>query len=183
MRRQATPAQRARARRDPAVFRPPPKVNGDRRSAIRNLYLRVGGRTYPIGRHVEGDTPWSMGMDQTGTVALPIRDPAGALVAILDDEDLLQRGGARVTIDGVVYCVSGVDHDGDGLYTLTMEDEVSWRLRGFSRYRASSRARTTRFGFIYGFVREASRPPYAAMRAFIPEVDDKQPIKRPRRKT
>lgn len=149
---------------------------------MRNLNLRVRGRTYPIGPNIEGDTPWSMGMEQSGTVTLNVRDPEQWLVRILDDEDLLQNEGAFVTIDGVIYAVAGVDHDGEGLFTLTMEDEVSWRLRGFSSFKSASRKRTTRFGFIYGFVREASRSPFPTMRAFIPEVDDKQPIRKPARR-
>jgi hypothetical protein len=78
----------------------------------------------------------------------------------------------------VVYCVSGVDHDGEGLYTLTLEDEVSWQLKLFSSFRSASRARTTRYGFIQSFVDEASRKPLPKIRSFIPEVDDKQPIRK-----
>lgn len=178
-RRKATPAQRARARRDPAVFRPPPRIR-DRSAAVRALTLRVDGRAYPIGAHVEGDTPWALGMDQTGTVTLPLRDPSDSLRRILGDESrLVRHDGARIAIDGVVYVVDGVDYDGDGLYTLTLEDEVSWRLDAFTSFRSASRATTTRFGFIASFVREASRKPYPPMRAFIPEVDDKQPVRKP----
>jgi hypothetical protein len=176
--RKATPAQRARARRDPAIFQPPPVPKGDRMSSVRNLHLVARGRAYPIGSNIEGDTPWSHGMDQTGTVALPVRDPSARLVAILDDEAHLQQEGVRVTINGVVYCVSGVDHDGEGLYTLTLEDEVSWQLKLFSSFRSASRARTTRYGFIQSFVDEASRKPLPKIRSFIPEVDDKQPIRK-----
>lgn len=177
--RKATPAQRARARRDPAIRRPPPRVRGTRTSSIRNLHLRVRGRTYPIGGLVEGDTPWSLGMDQTGQVTIPLRDPKRWLPRVLDDEDMLLQEGARVTVDDVVYCVMGVDHDGEDLYTLTLEDEVSWTLKLFSSFRTASRAGTTRFGFVYSFVTEASRAPLPKMRSFIPEVDDKQPIRKP----
>lgn len=178
--RKATPAQRARARRDPAIFRPPPKPRvGSRVDAHKHLNLRARGRTYPIGASIEGDSPWSKGMDQTGTVSLAIRDVSGKLAHLLTDEDLLQQEGVRVTVDGVVYCVMTVDSDGEGLYSLTLEDEVSWTLKLFTRYRSASRARTTRFGFIQGFVDEASRPPLPKMRSFIPEVDDKQPIRKP----
>jgi hypothetical protein len=179
MAKKASPAQRARARRDPAIFQPPPRPKGDRTSAVRNLNLRARGRTYPVGLNIEGDTPWSLGMDQTGTVSLPIRDPSGRLIDVLDDEAHLMQDGVRVTIDGIVYVVSGIDHDGEGLYTLTVEDEVSRRLKQFDRYRSASRKTITRYGFIYGFVEEASRKPYPKMRAFIPEIDDKQPIRKP----
>lgn len=174
-----TPAARARARRDPAIFRPPQRVHGTNRTALANLRLTIGGRVWPIGANVEGETPWSLGMEQTGEVTLPVRDPSDRMRAIFDDEKLLQSGGARVTIDGIVYVVSSVEHDGDGLYSLALEDEVSWRLRGFTSFRVASRKTTTRFGFIYGFVREASAKPFPKMKAFVPEVDDKQPIAKP----
>lgn len=173
-----TPAKRARARRDPAIFRPPPRVKGDRTSSVRNLSLRARGRVYPIGDNVEGDTPWSLGMDQAGTVTIPVRDPSHRIRDVLDDEAHLQQNGVRVTVDGIVYCVSGIDHDGEGLYSLTVEDETAWQLKLFSSFKSASRARTTRYGFIQSLVDEASRKPLARIRSFIPEVDDKQPIRK-----
>lgn len=175
--RKDTPARRAARRRDPAIFAPPPRIKGDRGDALRKLQLVVGGRTYPIANNVEGSTPWSMGMDQAGTIQLPVRDPSGSLVEVLQDEAQLQQDGVRCTVNGVVYMVAGVQHD-DGLYTLTLEDEVSWRLRQFSSFKAASRAQITRFGFLQSLVDEASRAPLARMRSFIPEIDDKQPIAR-----
>lgn len=172
-----TPAKRARARRDPAIFTPPPRPKGDRTSSIRNLHLVARGVPYPIGPVIEGDTPWSMSMDAAGTVTLPVRSPDGALLAVLVNEALLQQEGVRCTIDKVVYVVSGVEHDGEGLYTLTLEDETAWRLRQFKEFRAASRATVTRFGFIQRLLDEASRKPLAKMRSFIPEIDDKQPIR------
>lgn len=174
----STPARRARARRDPTIFKAPPQIKGDRKSSIQNLHLRARGRAYPISANVEGNTPWSLGMDQTGTFQLPIRDPSDHLIAILDDEAHLQQDGVTVVLDGIVYVVSGVDSDGEGLYLLTLEDEVSWRLKLFTSYKSASRARTTRFGFIQGFVDEAGRKPFPRLRSFIPEVDDKQPIRK-----
>jgi hypothetical protein len=176
-----TPAKRARLRRDPAIAQPPPKVVGTRTSSIRNLMLRSRGRTYPIGANVEGDTPWSLGMDQAGTFTLPLRDPAGDIVEILGDESNLQQDGVTVTVDKVIYVVVGFDHDGEGKYTLTLEDQVAWRLKQFSKFRSASRARTTRYAFIQGFVDEASRKPLTRMRSFIPEIDDKQTIRRPKK--
>lgn len=175
-----TPARRSRRRRDPAIFQPPPRPSGDRFSAVRNLTLVSRGRRYPIAANVEGQTPWSMGMDQTGTIAINVRDPTDSIVDILDDEAHLQQDGVRITINAVVYVIDGVDHDGEGLYTLTLVDEVSWRLKQFSSYRSANRSRVTRFGFIRGFVDEASRKPMAKMRAFIPEVDDRNPIRKPK---
>jgi len=178
--RRSTPAKRARLRRDPAIAIPPPRITGTRTSSIRNLHLRSRGRTYRISDNLEGDTPWSLGMDQAGTFTLPIRDPSGDIVDILKDESNLQQDGATVTLDGVVYCVTGLDHDGEGLYTLTMEDQTAWRLKQFSKFRSVSRKRSTRYAFIQGFVDEASRKPLSKMRSFIPEIDDQQKIQRPK---
>ena len=170
-----TPAKRARARRDPAIFRPPPRP---RARSLDGLALVARGRTYPIAANIDGDTPWAFGMDQEGQVTLPIRDPSHRIRDVLDDEAHLLQDGVRVTIDGVVYCVTGIDHDGEGLYTLTVGDEVAWQLKLFSSFRSASRARTTRYGFIQGLVDEASRRPLRKIRSFIPEVDDKQPIRK-----
>jgi len=174
-----TPASRARQRVDPAVLRPPPVPRADRKSSIRNLNLRVHGRTYPIGDNVEAQTPWSMGMDQATTVTLAIRDPDGTIVDALDTEANLQQDGALVAIDGINYVVTGVAHDGTGLYTLTVEDEVAWRLKQFSKFLHASRASITRFGFIQRMVDEAGRKPLPKMRSFIPEIRDKQKIRKP----
>jgi hypothetical protein len=176
-----TPAKRARARRDPAIFKAPPRPKGSRTSSIRNLHLRSRGRAYPIGTHIEGDTPWSMGMDQTATVTIPIRDTDDRIPEILDDEAHLQQKGVTVTIDGIIYAVMSIETDGEGLYTLGLEDEVSWRLKQFSKFKSASRKRTTRYGFIQSLVDEASRRPYPKMRSFIPEIDDKQPIRKPKK--
>lgn len=170
-----TPAHKVRRRRDPAIIAPPPRIVGVRGDAIHNVRLYVGGRQFVIADHIEGDTPWSLGMDQTGTITLPVRDPTGSLEPILQDEELLQEQGVRCQVSGVSYYVSGVDHD-EGLYTLTLEDEVSWRLKQFTSFKSASRARVTRFGFIQSLADEAQRAPYARLRTFIPEIDDKQPI-------
>jgi hypothetical protein len=160
------------------VFKPPGVPKGDRESAVRNLHLRVQGQVYPIGDSIEGDTPWSMGMDQSAQVTLPIRDIEARLVDILRDEAGLQQNGALVVINGVDYMVVGYDHDGTGLHTLQLEDEVAWRLKQFAKFKSASRARTTRFGFIQSLVDEASRKPYTKMRSFIPEIKDKLKIRK-----
>lgn len=174
-----TPARRARQRRDPAVFRPPPRVSGTINTAVQTLSLIARGRTYPIGASIEGDTPWSMGMDQSAQVTINVRDPSESLVNILDDESHLQQDGVVVRIDAVNYVVTAVDHE-EGLYTLTLEDEVAWRLKLFSSYRQASRGTVTRFGFIQSLVDEAGRKPYPKIRSFIPEQYDRQKILRPK---
>ena len=178
-----TPAQRARARRDPAIFQPPPRPKGSRTSAIRNLHLRIAGRAYQVGTNIEGQTPWAWGMDQTGQVTVAVRDPHDWIPRIIDDESLLMQNGVTMIINGIVYVVSGLDYDGEGLYTFTLSDETSERLKLFTKYRSASRARTTRYGFIKTLIDEASRKPYPKMRAFIPEIDDKQPIRKAKKTT
>jgi len=176
MAKKDTPAKRARARRDPAIFQPPPRKLA---RSLANLTLTARGRRYPIAANIDGDTPYAFGMDQAGTITLPVRDPSDRLRDVLDDEAHIQQDGVRVTIDSTVYCVTGVDFDGDGLYTLTVEDEVAWQLKLFEKFRSASRARTTRFGFLQMLVDEASRKPLPKIPSWIPEVDDAQRIRPP----
>lgn len=171
-----TPAARAKQRKhDPAISKPPPVIKGDRRDAVKTLALDVAGRTFPIAEHLDGQTPWEMGMDQGATITVPIRDPSGSMIEVFTDESMLQQDGVRCRVNGVTYVVQGFDHS-DGLYTLTLIDEVVWRLQQFTKFIAKSRAAITRFGFIQSLVDEASRAPLARMRSFIPEIDDKQRI-------
>lgn len=171
-----TPAKRARARRDAALMAPPKRVKP--RTDISALKLEAAGRTYPIGENIDGDHPWELTLEGAATVAIPIRSPDASLLDVLADEALIQEQGVRVVIDGVVYAVASVNSDGTGLYTLTLEDEVAWRLRQFSRFMSADRRSINRAGFIYRMVQEASRPPLAPMPAFIPEINDKQPVAR-----
>ncbi|HEY3019592.1 MAG TPA: hypothetical protein VGJ32_05330 [Solirubrobacteraceae bacterium] len=175
-----TPAARARARRDPALAQPPPRPVGSRTSSIRNLHLRVAGRTYPIGANVEGDTPWEMTLEGAATVTIPLRSPDESLLDVLADEALLQEQGVRLAVDDVVYVLVSVAGDDTGLYTLVFEDEVAWRLRQFTRFLARSRKTHTRALFIQGMVDEASRKPLAPMRSFVPELGDRQRILSPK---
>lgn len=175
----STPAARARARRDPAIRRPPPRPKGDRSTSIRNLHLRVAGRAYPIGENIDGATPWEMPIDGAANVTLPVRSPDDSLLEVLADEALLQQQGVTVTIDDVVYVLDAVSSDDSGLYTLVFIDEVAWRLKQFSKFKAASRKTHTRALFIQSLVDEASRSPRARMRSFIPEIGDKQRILSP----
>lgn len=56
----------------------------------------------------------------------------------------------------------------------------AWRLRQFTSFKHDSRKKTTRALFIQRMVDEASAPPLAPMRSFIPEVGDKQRIVKPK---
>jgi hypothetical protein len=176
----STPAARARARRDPAIMRPPARPVGSRTSSIRNLHLRVAGRAYPVGANIDGDTPWEMTIEGAATVTLPVRSPDDSLLEVLGDEAQLQETGVTVTVDGVVYVVDSVSGDDSGLYTLVCIDEVAWRLKRFSRFMAASRKTTTRALFMQRMVDEASRRPLAPIRSFIPELGDRQRILKPK---
>lgn len=175
-----TPAQRARLRKDAAVMTVPQPPKGDRFSSVKTLTINSVGVDYPIGPNVDGQTPWSMGMDQTGQISIPVRSDDDSILRALGNEANLLEEGVRVTVDGVVYVVSGVDYDGQGLYTLTVEDEVSWKMRLYTSFMSASRATITRFGFIQRMVDEAGRAPLEPIESFIPEIDDPQPIKKTR---
>lgn len=154
---------------------PPPRIR-PRRDAIENLTLTAVGRRWLIGPAVEGDTPWEMTTDGAATVTIPVRSPDERLLRILTDEAEIARRGVTVDVDGVVYALASVTSDGLGLYHLTFEDLVAWRLRQFSRFMAATRATTTRAGFVRRLVAEASAPPRDRIRWFIPELRDVQPV-------
>ena len=172
-----TPAARVRARRDAALAAPPPRPRGDRTKAVRGLTLKVAAREYPIGANVEGDVPYELTMEGAATITVPVRSQDESLLAVLADEKLLQEDGVRLTVDGIVYVLDSASSDGTGLYTLAFIDEVAWRLKQFSRFMASTRKTgSTRAMFIKRMVDEASRRPLAPLRAFIPELRDRQRI-------
>jgi hypothetical protein len=170
-----TPAQRAKAKRDAAVQTPPDALKGVRAS-IKDLELVIAGIVYPIGANIEGDTPWTLALDETGQITIPIRSPDLSLALVLGDEATLQETGIRCTIDDVVYVVSAAATDETGLFTLTLEDEVSWRLKQWTTFIQADRKTVTRAGFVLRMIHEASTPPLAPMDTFIPEVHDKQSI-------
>lgn len=174
-----TPASRARAHRDPAVALPPRPPQADRQSALEQLSLVIAGRPFLIGPNVEGDPGMDATKDAAATVNIAVRDTDGTLAAALADEALLLQGAVTVTINGVVYVVQSAESDDTGLLTLTVEDQVAWRLRQFDRFRAVRRSKRTRAQFIAGLVDEASAPPLAPMRFFCPQIDDRQRIAAP----
>lgn len=181
-RRRLTPAQRARQLADKKLLDPPPKLRRNPQS-VRELAVTIRGRTYPIGANIDGDTPWEYTCDSAATITVPVRSPDGSLMRLLSNEALLMQDGASVEVDGVTYMVVGVSEDGTGLVTLTLEDQVAWRLRKFTRYMQATRGTVTRAGFVRRFVEEASRAPRAPMRAFIPEFSDVQPVAKPPKTT
>lgn len=176
-----TPAQRAAARRDPAIRLPPKPPESDRRSALRRLHLLVAGVAFLIGPSIEGDPQIAATADGTETVTMAVRDQAGSLADALGDEEQLLTSAARVTIDGTVYALqsANVDTATGTLVTLVFEDEVSWRLKQFSRFLAISRAHATRGQAVLRLVKEASAPPLAPIYYFIPELTDPQRIALP----
>ncbi|WP_217913240.1 hypothetical protein [Miltoncostaea marina] len=174
-----TPAQRARirARQGAAMAAPPPRIT-PRRGSVESLTLTAQGRRWPVGAAIDGDTAWEMTTEGAATVTLPVRSPNDSLLRVLTDEALIQRDGITVEVDGVSYALASVSSDGTGLYTLTFEDQVAWRLRQFTKFLAATRATTTRAGFVRRLVAEASAPPRERMRWFIPELRDVQPVAR-----
>jgi hypothetical protein len=170
-----TPAQAAKQKRLKAVQTPPARIVSPNVSLV-DLELTLFGVRYPIGRNIEGDTPWSMALDETGQITIPIRSPDHSLELLLIDRQLRQEVGIRLEIDDVTYVLQTVDTDETGLYTLLFEDEVSWRLKQFTSLIHADRKTITRAGFVLRMVHEASNPPLAPMQTFIPEAYQRQAI-------
>lgn len=175
-----TPAARVRAALGPAIRLPPKPPRGDRESAIRGLTLSVPGRELLIGPNIEGDPALRATINGTATLTIAVRDRDLALQDALADEASLLEQGVTVTLNGIVYALQSASVDDTGLLvTLTFEDLVSWRLRQFHRFLRANRANTTRAEFVGRMVIEASSPPLASMKAYIPELTDKQRIAKP----
>lgn len=170
-----TAAERARAKRFAAVMTPPGPVAAPDVS-LEDLELVVVGVRYPIGRNIEGDTPWGMGLDETATISLPIRSPDRSLEAALVDDELRLAGAITLTLDTIIYVLQTAETDETGLYTLAFEDQVSWRLKQFTTLMHADRKTTTRASFILRMVHEASKAPFAPMATFIPEAYQRQAI-------
>ena len=173
-----SPASRAKARRDPAVGLPPkpPKTERD----LTALHIRVTGVPFLIGPRLrKSGCEMEMTMDGASTLRLTADDPDGALLEAVADEAMRLRDGVTVIVDDITYVLRAINVPGDGLSVeLSFEDQTAWRLRGFSKYVAKSRARYTRAEFVKYLVDEASKPPLATMKAYIPELTDRQPIAR-----
>lgn len=173
-----TPAARAKARRDPAVGLPPapPKTERD----LTNLHLRVTGVPYLIGPRLrKSGCEIELTMDGASALRLSVDDPDGALLAVISDEAMRLRDGVTVIVDDVTYVLRSVSVSGDGLSVdLAFEDQAAWRLRMFKKYVAKSRARYTRAEFVKYLIDEAQKPPLAKLKAYIPELTDRQPIAR-----
>jgi len=169
----ATPARRARARRDPAVLLPPtpPVVERD----LANLHLRVDGVPYKIGGSITGQPVLELTMDGASSLQLDVDDRNGRLLEALVDEALMMRDGARIILDDVVYVLASLEPSDGTVQQLTLIDEVAWRLDQFDSYKAVSTSRMTDGEFVYGIVRDASRRPLADMAAFIPEIRERLP--------
>lgn len=174
-------AARVRARKDPAITAPPAVPTGVRTDTIKNLHLQAAGKTYAIADNIDGDTPWEMTLDGAATVTIPLRSPDESLLAVLADEALLQEDGVRITVNDIRYVLVSVSSDDAHLYTLVFEDEVAWRLRQFTRFKAKSRKTHTRALFIQVLVDEASVRPYDPIKSFIPEIGDSQRILSPKK--
>lgn len=176
--KRATPSQLARARRDPAVGLPPAQPRD--RTDWATLLISVGGATLVIGPRLTADgTDLELTKDGTSVLTLVLTDPDGAVAEILTDEAALLEDGARVNVDGVIYVMQSAEGSEERTVTLVLEDEVSWRLRHFSRYLSVSRAKATRAEFVLRLVEEAARAPRLPLAAYIPELTDPQAITKP----
>jgi len=175
-----TAAQRARARRDPAVGLPPAPPKTERDS--NGLHLRTAKAKYLMGPRLSREgCDVELTMDGASALTLTVDDQDSRVLEALSDETQRLVDGARVIVDDVVYVLSRVSCGENRLLTLSFEDEVAWRLRLWSRYVSKSRARTTRAEFVRFLVDEASNGPRLPMRAFIPELTDRRPISSPAR--
>jgi hypothetical protein len=179
-RRRETPAQRAKQRKHPAIALPPRPPEGERRSALQSMRLRLAGADYRLGPAIEGDPAMASAIDGTATLTVALRDPSGHFQSELDNEAFILQDGATTTINGVVYTLQSVSVDDTGtLVTLTFEDQVSWRLKTYRRFLAISRARATRAQAALRLIAEASAKPLTPIKYYIPELSDRQRIAQP----
>lgn len=168
-----------RATKAPGQYVAPP--GGLRRgdTDVQRLVLRHGGRSMLIGPAVTGDQPWELLHDGAANISLTVHDPDGVVGAFLRDRAAVMVDGARITLWGAEWCLVSVASDPPHL-TLRFEDEVAWRLRQFTRPLAATSGQTTRAGFIARLVDEASQAPFPALRSWIPEELDRQPVAKAR---
>ena len=175
----ATRAAIARTPKTPLTDLPPKPPQVDRTSALLNLQLIANGRPYLIGPAIQGDPQMDATKDSSATLTIIVADPNQSLISILADESVLLAGAVTCTLNGIVYTLMTVDSDQDANVTLTMEDQVSWRLRQFTKPLSVKRSQATRAEFFAMLVDEASKPPLAPMAFFCPEIDDTQRITAP----
>lgn len=170
----STPAALSKAQKA-ALEKPPvpPKHHGH--GTLRRLTMVVEGVTYRLGRAIEGDPQMDATKDGAATITMTVRDHNETLQSALTEDTLLQ-GAATVTVDGIVYVVDNVEGDDTALVTVTLQDQVAWRLQQYSKPISAKRSKVTRAEFVAGMVDEASAPPMAPMNFFCPEIDDKQRI-------
>lgn len=163
-----------RRRADNRLTVPPPAVVSTTRAA--DIELVLAGRVYPVGGAIEGDVTLEATTDQAATVTFSVRDVAGGLRRMLVDREGISRDGARATIDGTVYTLSTWTVDDGSLVTLTLEDDVAYRLRQRWKRITATRGQVTRAGFIRRLCEEAGESPEPEITVWIPEVLDRQPV-------
>lgn len=173
-RRRDTPAERARALKNPEVVLPPQAPEEER--DLRKLTLDVRGRKYPIGNRLTGDCKLELTMDGASTLTIGVVDKDGDLRDALSDELAILVDGARLVLDDITYVLTADSGPTDEVYMLTFQDEVAWRLRIFASYLAKARSRTTRAEFVALLCAEAAAPPRPELKTFIPELADVQAI-------
>lgn len=168
-----TPVQRARQMRAPALSLPPTPPRIDRQRRLNELELFTSTGTLPIGKVIQGDPGRTLALGETGTLTMNVDDTSGNVRQALTDQ-LRTVDGARVVVDGIVYVVQG--RRGASSLEIRLEDEVSWRMRIFRSFIAFDRDRFNRAQAFRELVREAGSAPMTPIRAWIPELLDKQRI-------
>lgn len=171
-----TPTQNARARRAPALQLPPLPPPADRRRSIDKLQLEGPAGKLRIGSLVLASPNVTAGLRETAQITIPVDDSSGLVREMLTD-GLRGVDGIRLVVDGIVYVVAA--RSGGDRLTLTVEDEVAWRLRLFASFRAWPRSRFTRAQAFRELVREAGSKPMPPIRAWIPELRDRQRVATP----
>jgi hypothetical protein len=178
--RKDTPARLAKARRDPAIALPPKPPTAERRSALTDMRITINGVGYTIGPAVEGDPEMSATIDGSATLTVAVRDQDARLQQALSDEANILTDGVSVTINDVIYMLQAAAVDETGtLLTLTFEDQVSWRLKRFSRFVTFSRTHNTRAQAALKLIKEASGSPQAPLGYYIPQLNDRQRVAAP----
>lgn len=162
-----------RRRADNRLVVPPPPTR--RTTLAADLVLDHAGRTIRVGGAIDGEVEWEATTDQAATLTVPVRDAGGGLRAVLVDRQGVARDGVRTTVDGDLYTLVGWQVTDSDLVTLTFEDDVAWRLRQQTVRVVATRGQLTRAGFVRRLCEKAAAGG-PAIRVFIPEVSDRQPV-------
>jgi hypothetical protein len=168
---------RQRAQADKVRTPPLPPLAGLREGAaeLMRLWLPNRQRVDITGAQVTLEHTME---NSASSVTVIVADPEHELVEeLLDiDEDMILDEGVTLDLDEITYRLLAISIDGQGPPTLTFIDDVAWQLGLYRKRLKVSRNKVTRAGFIHRMIKEARRPPAAWFDAYIPEVNERQPI-------